>query len=68
MQVILAKILWSIVESMLTKAVASNVLINGLRWWSDSTANVYDDKIVDSMADALGVESKALKVLMQEQA
>ncbi len=67
MQAILAKILWGIVENLLTKTVASHVLIEGLRWWSDSTVNTYDDRVVDAMALALGVDTKALKVLMQDQ-
>lgn len=61
MQIILAKILWGIVEKLLTQTVASHVVIQGLRWWSDSTTNKYDDSVVDAMAAALGVDSKALK-------
>ena len=63
---ILAKILWSILETIVTKKVVSEVLVQGCRWFSDETSNTYDDKVVDAMAEALGVDSKALKVQMQE--
>lgn len=63
---LLAKILWSILETIVTKRVVSEVVVQGCRWFSDETSNVYDDKVVDAMAEALGVDSVALKVKMQE--
>ena len=66
MEAILIKIAWGLVGKLLTERLFSNMLIHGVRAWSDKTENVHDDRVVDAMAEALGVDSKALKVMSQE--
>ncbi len=66
MQGLLIKLAWGIVARLLTEKVASNFFIQGCRWWSDSTENAYDDRVVSAMAEALGVSSVSLKELVKE--
>ena len=67
MQAILASIAWSIVGKLLTERFGCELFVHGNRWWSDKTTNTYDDKVVDAMANALGVQSQSLKELMKAQ-
>lgn len=59
-------ILMSILETLLTKKVFSEVLCEMLRAWSDWTNNEYDDKIVDSISSALSVDSASVKELLKK--
>lgn len=62
----LLSILIGIFEKLVTEKFFSKVLITVLRYWSDQTANDYDDKVVDAMAEALGVDSKSMKDLSKK--
>lgn len=63
---ILVQILWGIAGKLLTQGFVSKMLIQGLRYWAESTENNYDDAVVIAMAEALGVDDVKLKIFMQE--
>lgn len=50
------KILWGIAGKLVTETFASRFLVHGLRQIAKSTSNDLDDKWVNDLSDALGVE------------
>jgi hypothetical protein len=60
----LAKIAISILMKLITEKFLAKLVIQGLRAWSGQTANVYDDRVVEAMAQALSVDPEDLKVLV----
>jgi len=60
----LAKIAISLLMKLITEKFLAKLVIQGLRAWSGQTANVYDDRVVEAMAQALGVDPDDLKVLV----
>lgn len=61
---IFARIAVSLVMKLITETFLSKLIIQGLRAWSEQTANVYDDRVVDAMAQALGVDPDDLKIMV----
>lgn len=59
---ILAKIAIAIATRLLTEKFLSKLLIQALRAWARQTANSYDDKVVEAMAEALDVPVEVLRV------
>jgi 2-hydroxychromene-2-carboxylate isomerase len=61
MSALLAKAAVGIITRLITEAFLAKLTIQMLRAWARGTANIHDDKVVEAMADALGVEPEALK-------
>lgn len=59
-------ILMSIAESLLTKNLFASFLCEGLRKWADSADSEYDEKVVDAISSALGVDSTSVKELAKQ--
>jgi hypothetical protein len=55
MQEIALKIVIAIVTKWMTETVMARVLIACLEAWAKTSENKLDDKVVQAMADALGV-------------
>jgi hypothetical protein len=66
MSTLLAGLLVSLLKRMVSEVFLAKIIVEAMRAWSDQTENAYDDRVVDAIAEALGVESKSLKVMMQK--
>jgi hypothetical protein len=51
----------ALAAKLLTETFLARLLIHLLRAWSETTTNKLDDKVVQAMADALGVPAEKLK-------
>lgn len=58
---IFAKVLWELLASVVTKKFVSKILAIGVWSASQWTENKVDDKMAESLAEALGVDPKAYK-------
>jgi hypothetical protein len=65
MTALLARIGVSLLTKLITETFLAKLLIEGLRAWARTTANRYDDKVVEAAAAAFGIEAEALKDLAQ---
>ena len=63
MSTLIAGLLVSLLKRLITEAFLAKLIIEALRAWSSQTENEYDDRLITAMAEALGVDSVALKVL-----
>lgn len=59
---LLAKLAMSMVTKLITEKFLGHLLVEGLRAWSKQTPNVYDDRVVEAVADALGVPKDVLVI------
>lgn len=59
---IIAKALMGIITRLITERFLAKLVIESLRYWSRQTANDQDDRVVEAMAEALGLDPVALKV------
>ncbi len=64
MSMILAKIFVGMLTKLLSEKFISKMLILMLRAWSNNTVNAYDDKVVDALSEALGVEVEKIKPVL----
>lgn len=55
------KIALALVMKLMTESLLAKVLIAFLEAWAKTTVNKLDDKVVQAMADALGVPVDLLK-------
>lgn len=62
---LLAKALIGILTQLITQKFLAKVTIEALRAWSKTTSNEMDDRVVESMAEALGIDPVALKVAVK---
>lgn len=62
MSQVLAKVGIAILAKLVTETFLAKLLIETLRAWAKSSENQWDDKVVDAMAEALGVSKEALTV------
>lgn len=58
----LARIAIGMVVKLITEKFLSKLVIEALKAWSKQTENKYDDKVVDAMAEALGVEREMIVI------
>jgi hypothetical protein len=58
---LLAKVAVSLGAKLITETFLSKLLIEGLRAWSAQTENSHDDRVVEAIAQALGVDPIKLK-------
>lgn len=63
---LLAKVAMGMVVRLITEKFLSKLMIEGLRAWSKQTANPYDDKVVEAMADSLGIEKETLSLVAKK--
>ena len=59
---VLLKIAIALATKIMTETFISRVLIHLLKAWSDQTENKLDDKVVQAIADALGVPVEKLNI------
>lgn len=60
MSQVLAKVGIALLAKLVTESFLSKLLIETLRAWAKTSENAWDDKVVDAMAEALGVEKQKL--------
>jgi len=56
----IAKVGIALLAKLITESFLSKLLIETLRAWAKTSENSWDDKVVEAMADALGVEKQKL--------
>lgn len=56
----LMPILVDILASLATKKMFATLLVELCGAWADHSANQYDDKVVEAMAEALGIDPKSV--------
>jgi hypothetical protein len=61
MSELLLKLAIGLGTKLITETFLARILIHTLRAWADTSDSAWDDLVVDAMAEALGVDSKALK-------
>jgi len=57
----LASALVSMMKKLITERFLAKLVIEGLCAWSKTTDTDHDDKVVEAMAEALGIDKIALK-------
>lgn len=57
----LAKVAMSLVAKMITEKFFGKVVVASMRIWSKQTANEWDDKVTEAVAEAFDVPIEALK-------
>jgi hypothetical protein len=60
MSQVIAKVGIALLAKLITESFLSKLLIETLRAWAKTSENTYDDKVVDAMAEALGVDKQKL--------
>lgn len=60
MSQILGKVAISMLLKFATETFLAKLLIESLKAWAKTTDNELDDKVVEAMAEALGVEKQKL--------
>lgn len=58
---LIASALVSMLTKLITERFLAKLVIEGLRAWAKTTNTSHDDKVVEAMAEALGVDPIALK-------
>lgn len=55
---------FGLLKRLVTEVFIAKIAVHSFRAWSDTTENTWDDKVVDAVAEGLGVDSKALKAML----
>ena len=58
---LISSALISILTRLITEKFLAKLVIEALRAWSRQTANDHDNRVVEAMAEAIGVDPVALK-------
>jgi hypothetical protein len=60
MSQVIAKVGIALLTKLITESFLSKLLIETLRAWAKTSDNAWDDKVVEAMADSLGVDKQKL--------
>ena len=61
MSSLIAKVAIGLISRLITERFLAKLVIEALRAWAKTTSNVHDDRVVEAMAEALGIDPVALK-------